>query len=50
MKHSDFFLDIMFSFPRLANAGSRPKQLFGLVENEAQRSRATARARSNQAG
>jgi hypothetical protein len=23
-----------FSFPKLANAGSRPRQLFGLMENE----------------
>jgi hypothetical protein len=38
-----------FSFPKLANAGSWPKQLFGLMENEVQRSRATARALSNQA-
>ena len=31
-------------YPWLANAGSRPQQLFGLMENEEQRSRATARA------
>ena len=34
--------------PTLANAGSMPTQLFGLMENEVQRSRATARALSNQ--
>src|SRR5438309_9753389 len=50
MKDLDFFLDIkLFPFPSLRMRALRPKQLFGLMENLGQRSRATARARSNQA-